>query len=58
MLAFHIGPNYFYVGGRALPGPRLELNLEPAEHSARHVKEEAFGRCRLVVVPERSALNG
>ena len=25
-----------YVGGRALPGPRLELNLEPAEHSARH----------------------
>ena len=27
--------NYFYVGGRALPGPRLELNLEPAEHSAR-----------------------
>jgi len=26
--------NYFYVGGCALPGPRLELNLEPAEHSA------------------------
>jgi len=27
---------YFYVGGRALPGPWLELNLEPTEHSARH----------------------
>ena len=28
--------NYFYVGGLTLHGPRLELNLEPAEHSARH----------------------
>jgi len=28
--------NYFYVGGRALPGPRLQLNLEPTAHSARH----------------------
>jgi len=28
--------NYFYVGGRALTGPQLELNLEPAEHSVRH----------------------
>jgi len=26
----------FYVGERALPGPRLELNLEPTAHSARH----------------------
>jgi len=31
-----ISHNYFYVGGRALHGPRLELNLEPTEHSARH----------------------
>ena len=28
--------NYFYVGGRALPRPQLELNLEPTVHSARH----------------------
>jgi len=28
--------NYFYIGGRALPGPQLELNLEPSEHSVRH----------------------
>ena len=33
-ISFNI--NYFYVGGRALPRPRLKLNLEPAEHSARH----------------------
>jgi len=26
----------FYLGGCALPGPRLELNLEPTAHSARH----------------------
>ena len=32
----YFSDNYFYIGGRALPGPRLELNLEPAEHSARH----------------------
>ena len=28
--------NYFYVGGRVLPGPWLELNLEPTANSARH----------------------
>ena len=28
--------NYFYVGRRPLPGPRLELNLEPTAQSARH----------------------
>jgi len=28
--------NYFYVGRRALPGPWLELNLEPMAHSVRH----------------------
>ena len=28
--------NYLYVGGRALPRPRLELNLEPTAHSVRH----------------------
>jgi len=37
----HVHRNYFhmitfYVDGRALPGPRLELSLEPAEHSSRH----------------------
>jgi len=38
--AYH---NYFYVGERALPGPRLELNLEPTAQSARHARSTAHG---------------
>jgi len=32
--AAHSRPAFFYVGGRTLPRPRLQLNLEPTAHSA------------------------
>jgi len=38
---------YFYVGGRALPGLRLELNPKPAEHSTRHAPSGLARNCNL-----------